>query len=89
MDIFDGHIHINSDTPVKESVKGFEYRFKANGYKKYAFLSLPQNSDGDGIFSKVETVNKTSNVKALFYKLYFSPNAYAYAGLEHDLSMSD
>lgn len=89
MDIFDGHIHINFDTPVEESIRGFEYRFRANGYKKYAFLSLPQNSDGDGIFSKIETVNKTSNVKALFYKLYFSPNAYAYAGLEHDLSMSD
>ena len=79
--LFDGHVHTLMRVPVRESIEIYKQQFEELGVEKAAFLSCPIHEHGD-----VE-LDKLQNIKALFYKAYFSPNAYAYCGLEHDFDM--
>ncbi len=77
--VYDIHIHYNFDIPMPEMVKIFKEEFKETGTEKFCFLSLPHHANGkDKLF-----VNENQNIKGLFLKHAFSPNAYAFAGLIH------
>ena len=88
--IFEGHAHHLFHVcklPVRESVTLYKKVFKFNDIEKVRFLALPceatparKGVEGLG-FDKTD---HTDNLKALYFKSAFSPNAYAYAGLEYD-----
>ena len=79
--VFEGHLHFTFKVPVRESVEIFKQEFEETGTDKYCFLSIPSHGAvGNDILQ---------NSKALYYKAMFSPNAYAYAGLEYDYSLSE
>ena len=77
--VYDIHIHYSFDIPVQEMVNIFKEEFAETGTEKYCFLSLPHHANGkDKLFS-----SPNQNVKGLYLKNAFSPNAYAFAGLIH------
>lgn len=82
MEIFDGHLHtFRFKVSVRESIDLFKRQFQRFNVKKMSFLALPL----DAIPGKVEfeDTDLTDNIKAMYFKSVFSPNAYAYAGLEY------
>ena len=82
MKIFDGHLHtFRFKVSVRESIELFKRQFERFGVEKMTFLALPL----DAIPGKVEfdKTDLTDNVKVMYFKSVFSPNAYAYAGLEY------
>ena len=77
--VYDIHIHCTFDIPMQEMVDVYTEEFKATGTEKFCFLCIPHHANRKGgLF-----VNKNQNVKGLFLKHAFSPNAYAFAGLIH------
>lgn len=76
--VFDVHVHYSFDIPMDEMVEIFKEEFKETGTEKYGFLSLPHHASKKGLHLNVD-----QNVKGLFLKHAFSPNAYAFAGLIH------
>lgn len=76
--VFDAHVHYSFDIPMDEMVKIFKEEFEETGTEKYGFLSLPHHASKNGLH-----LNADQNVKGLFLKHVFSPNAYAFAGLIH------
>lgn len=71
MKIFDAHLHSTKPFPVEKSIENYKQYIKWTNTEKLAFLSLPcYNVYGQ-------------NIKNLFYKEVFSPNGYAFAGLEY------
>ena len=76
--IFDLHIHYSFDIPLKETAQIFQEEFTATGTEKYCFLSLPHHAHGNTV-----SCDQTQNIKGLYLKRFFSPNAYAFAGLAH------
>ena len=76
--VFDAHIHYSFDIPMEEMVKIFNEEFEETGTEKYVFLSIPHHASGNGLY-----LNADQNVKGLFLKRIFAPNAYAFAGLIH------
>ncbi len=79
--VFDGHVHTLMRVPVRESVEIYKQEFAELGVIKELFASCPLHEHGD-----VE-MDKLQNIKCLYYKGIFSPNAYAFCGLEHDFAM--
>ena len=79
--VFEGHVHSLMRVPVRESIDIYQKEFKELGVIKELFASCPLHEHGD-----VE-MDKLQNVKCLYYKAMFSPNGYAYCGLEHDFEM--
>ena len=76
--LFDLHIHYTFDIPLQETVQIFQEEFASTSTEKYCFLSLPHHADNNTVLC-----DKTQNVKGLYLKKAFSPNAYAFAGLVH------
>ena len=83
--VFDMHVHHLFDIPMKESIDIFKEEFAATGTYKYTFLSVPNEGNPDGTL----LFKEAQNVKVLYLKKIFSPNSYAYAGLEHSLEEVD
>ena len=82
--VFDLHVHYKFDIPLPEMVEIFREEFSATGTEKECFLSLPHyDQEKKVIFDEMQ------NVKGLFLKWAFSPNAYAFAGLEHPTDHTD
>ena len=79
--VFDGHIHCLMRVPVRESVEIYKQEFEELGVCKGTFASCPLHEHGD-----VE-MDKLQNLKCLYYKAAFAPNAYAFCDLEHVFDM--
>ena len=77
--VYDLHIHYTFDIPLKETVEIFEQEFAQTNTEKYCFLSIPYKLSKSQI-----ALDDTQNIKALYLKKAFSPNAYAFAGLEYN-----
>lgn len=76
MEIFDGHLHtFRFKVSVRESIDLFKRQFQRFNVKKMSFLALPL----DAIPGKVEfeDTDLTDNIKAMYFKSVFSPNAYS------------
>lgn len=82
--VFDMHVHYTMAIPLPETIEIFKEEFEATGTEKYNFMSLPHHADHDEF-----TFAEAHNVKGLFLKKVFSPNAYAYAHLEHPLDVAE
>lgn len=83
--VFDAHIHYSFDIAMPEMVEIFKQEFEQTGTDKYVFLSLPHHANGDKLH-----LSTTQNIKGMFLKHAFSPNAYSFAGLVHpQSSLSD
>ena len=77
--VFDIHIHYSFDIPMEEMINIFREEFEETATEKYCFLSIPHHAnENGGLFLSLD-----QNVKGLFLKDVFSPNAYAFAGLIH------
>lgn len=76
--VFETHAHFKFAIPMPEMIEIFREEFAATGTEKVVFLALPHHSDGRDL-----THEYTSNINGLFLKHTFSPNAYAFAGLDH------
>lgn len=76
--VFDIHGHFTFDIRMPEMVERFKMVFAETETEKYGFLSLPHHTHDGKLL-----VNKDQNVKGLFLKYAFAPNAYAFAGLVH------
>ena len=79
---FDGHLHtFRFKVPVRESIRLFQRQFDRFGVEKATFLALPC----DTIPGKIEfdQTDLIDNLRAMYFKAVFSPNGYAYAGLEY------
>jgi hypothetical protein len=74
--VFDLHIHYTFELPLKETITIFKEEFAATGTEKYCFLSLPHEVEDDLV-----VYDELQNIKGLYLKQVFSPNAYAFAGL--------
>lgn len=81
MRYFDAHVHCSMKNSVEKSLEYYKQICEWNETEKMAILSIPHRTNGEISFSE--------NIKALFYKLYFTPNVYAFAGLEHSLNVLD
>ena len=80
--IFDGHLHtFRFKVSVRESIDLFRRQFERFNIKKCTFLSLPC----DPVYGRtgLEVTDSTDNIKSIYFKKIFSPDAYAYAGLEY------
>ena len=82
--VFDAHVHFTHNQPIEESIRLFRREFEITGTEKVAFMSIPHMAD-DGVFS----FDCSQNIKGLYLKKAFSPNAYVFAGLEHVQSCAD
>ncbi|MBR5900212.1 MAG: amidohydrolase family protein [Clostridia bacterium] len=87
--IFDGHLHtFLFKVPLRESIGLFQRQFDRFNVKKFTFLALPM----DPVPGKrgVESTDNIDNLRVMYYKAAFTPNGYAYAGLEYDkLDLTD
>lgn len=82
MKVFDGHLHtFRFKVSVRESIDLFKRQFKRFHVDKMTFLSLPC----DAIPGRVEwdKTDELENIRVMYFKSVFSPNGYAYAGLEY------
>ena len=77
--VYDLHIHYTFDIPLKDTIEIFREEFKVTNTEKYCFLSIPYKLHGESV-----SLEDMQNIKALCLKKAFSPNAYAFAGLEYD-----
>ena len=82
--VFDLHLHYTFEIPLRETAEIFKEEFAATATEKFCFLSLPHHSDG-----KTVDFDEMQDLKGLFLKHVFAPNAYAFAGLEHPDSHDD
>lgn len=89
MKIFDGHLHtFRFKVPVRESIGLFKRQFERFKVEKMTFLALPC----DAVPTRVEwdKTDLLDNIRVMYFKSVFSPNGYAYAGLEYkDLDITD
>lgn len=82
MKVFDGHLHtFRFKVAMRESIDLFKRQFERFHVEKMTFLALPC----DALPGKVEwaQTDRVDNVRVMYFKSVFSPNAYAYAGLEY------
>ncbi len=79
--VYDGHVHTTMRVPLRESVEIYKKEFEELGVTKEVFASTPLSTKVLGDMDKIQ------NLKALYYKSVFSPNAYAFCDLEHDFNM--
>ena len=77
--VIDVHLHSTQNNSVEDSIAIFKKIYKWTGMENALFLGLPQDSKGN--------TDYLQNLKTIFYKQYF--DAYAFAGLIHDTSLSD
>ena len=82
MKVFDGHLHtFKFKVPVRESIDLFKTQFERFNVEKMTFLALPL----DALPGKLEwgQTDEIDNIRVIYFKSVFAPNAYAYAGLEY------
>ena len=82
--VYDIHIHYSFDIPLQETVDIFKEEFEATQTEKYCFMSLPHHAKNG-----VVDFDEVQNIKGLYLKWAFQPNAYAFAGLVHPKSHLD
>lgn len=82
--VFEMHAHYTMKMSLEETISIFREEFEATGTEKCNFLSMPHHGTPEGELLYAED----QNVKGLFLKRAFSPNAYAYAGLIHPLDVA-
>ncbi|MBQ7879167.1 MAG: amidohydrolase family protein [Clostridia bacterium] len=82
MKVFDGHLHtFRFKVPVRESIGLFQRQFDRFHVEKMTFLALPCDAcPGRLEFDQTDLLD---NIRVMYFKAVFSPNAYAYAGLEY------
>lgn len=83
MKVFDGHLHtFRFKVPVRESIGLFKRQFDRFNVEKMTFLALPC----DACPGKVEfkDTDQIDNIRVMYFKSVFSPNGYAFAGLEYN-----
>lgn len=89
MKVFDGHLHtFRFKVPVRESISLFKRQFEKFNVEKMTFLALPC----DAVPGRVEWehTDRLDNLRVMYFKSVFAPNAYAYAGLEYkDVDVKD
>lgn len=78
--VFDGHVHCLMRIPVRESYDIYKAEFKDLQVKKAIFASCASHHDA--------FCDPLQNLKCLYYKARFSPNAYAYASFEINTNLS-
>ena len=76
--VFDIHSHYLFDIPLDKTVEIFKQEFSEIGVCKNAFLSVPYEIRGGNY-----EFEELQNIKALYLKKAFSPNAYAFGALIH------
>ncbi len=76
--VFDVHVHFTFEIPLQKTIEIFEEEFRKTGTEKYCFLSLPHHEEGGTV-----GYDAMQNLKGLYLKKEFAPNAYAFAGLVH------
>lgn len=79
--VYDGHVHTLMRVPVRESIEIYKKEFDELGVTKANFASCPLSAKAKG------NMDKLQNIKCLYYKAVFSPNAYAFCDLEHDFDI--
>jgi hypothetical protein len=79
--VYDGHVHTTMRVPLRESVEIYKKEFEELGVTKEVFAATPLST------KVLSDMDKIQNLKALYYKAVFSPNAYAFCDLEHDFNM--
>ncbi len=84
--LFDGHVHYSFEIPLEETIEIFREEFAATDTVKYAFMALPHHATEYGLDVAFDDMQ---NLKGLYLKRAFSPNAYCFAGLEHPLGETD
>lgn len=80
MKVFDTHVHIIRRNSIADSVECFKRGFEWAGVEKCVFMCL--------LYESKNNTDALNNLKGLYYKKHFSPNAYAFASLEHKLELS-
>ena len=83
--VFDAHVHHRFEMPIEEAVRIFKLEFPVTGTEKQAFMSIPSDVSPEGQFY----LDEMQNMRMLFLKYAFSPNAYAFSGLEHPLNVAE
>ncbi len=78
MTVYDAHVHYTFGIPLKKTIEIFKKEFDDTQTEKCVFLSVPVHN-----YDKRMVIDTAQNVKGLFLKKAFAPNAYAFAGLEH------
>jgi len=82
MKVFDGHLHtFRFKVGIRESIGLFKRQFERFNVEKMTFLALPLDAIPKKITPK--DTDEVDNVRVMYFKSVFSPNAYAYAGLEY------
>ncbi len=82
--VFDMHVHYTFDLPLAETIALFRKEFLLTGTEKCCFLSLPHKEKAD-----ISGFDGMQNLKGLYLKRVFQPNAYAFAGLVHPFEYTD
>ena len=79
---FEGHIHtFLFKIPIRESLRLFQRQFDRFGVEKATFLAIPcEPIPGKIGFDQTDLLD---NIRVMYHKAAFSPNGYAYAGLEY------
>jgi len=83
--VFDAHVHHMFEMPIEEVIRIFKLEFPVTATEKQAFLSIPNNVSPEKEFC----LDEMQNMRILFLKYVFSPNAYAFSGLEHPLNVAE
>ena len=83
--VFDAHVHHLFEMPIEEAIRIFKLEFPVTGTEKQAFMSIPNDVSPKGEFY----LDEMQNIRMLYLKYAFSPNAYAFSGLEHPLNVAE
>lgn len=83
--VFDAHIHHTYEMPIWDAVRIFSLEFPMTDTARYVFLSMPNKVSPEHKFY----FNEMQNIRILFLKHAFSPSAYAFAGLEHPIDVTE
>lgn len=60
--VYDVHVHFTLEIPLDETIEIFREEFATTGTEKYAFLSIPHNTEAD---NKSIYTDHMQNIKAL------------------------
>lgn len=84
-EVFDAHVHHLFEMPIEEAIAIFKEEFPVTGTVGQGFMSIPNNVSPEKEFY----FDDMQNIRMLFLKYAFSPNAYAFSGLEHPLNVAE
>lgn len=84
-EVFDAHVHHMFEMPIDEAIAIFKEEFPVTGTVGQGFMGIPNKVTPEKGFY----FNDMQNIHMLFLKYVFSPNAYAFSGLEHPLNVAE